>query len=239
MSKTAADVIKTIKDKEVKFLDLRFTDTKGKMQHVTADASCVDDAMFADGYAFDGAVLQTAPADGVWQWQIVGTALAGQPWPTPLAAGQALRIMTGAVMPPGADTVVPQELCAREGDTLRLDERFRFPEGERLQRWHLRFAGARVEGTVETEGRDGTLRAAVPAEGERSATGVELRYVGYAPGGRALPLSFRHRMVANADGTLQNHVTVRLLGLPLARSEVTFAKSERDLKRHLATAPHP
>ncbi len=57
MSKTAADVIKTIKDKEVKFLDLRFTDTKGKMQHVTADASCVDDAMFADGYAFDGSSI--------------------------------------------------------------------------------------------------------------------------------------------------------------------------------------
>ena len=54
---TAADVIKTIKDKEVKFLDLRFTDTKGKMQHVTADASCVDDAMFADGYAFDGSSI--------------------------------------------------------------------------------------------------------------------------------------------------------------------------------------
>jgi glutamine synthetase len=57
MSKTAADVIKTIKDKEIKFLDLRFTDTKGKMQHVTADASCVDDAMFADGYAFDGSSI--------------------------------------------------------------------------------------------------------------------------------------------------------------------------------------
>jgi glutamine synthetase len=57
MSKTAADVIKTIKDKDVKFLDLRFTDTKGKMQHVTADASCVDDAMFADGYAFDGSSI--------------------------------------------------------------------------------------------------------------------------------------------------------------------------------------
>jgi glutamine synthetase len=54
---TAADVIKTIKDKDVKFLDLRFTDTKGKMQHVTADASCVDDAMFADGYAFDGSSI--------------------------------------------------------------------------------------------------------------------------------------------------------------------------------------
>ena len=37
MAKTVADVMKMIKDKDVKFLDLRFTDTKGKMQHVTAD----------------------------------------------------------------------------------------------------------------------------------------------------------------------------------------------------------
>jgi glutamine synthetase len=55
--KTAADVIKMMKDKDVKFLDLRFTDTKGKMQHVTADASCVDADMFADGYAFDGSSI--------------------------------------------------------------------------------------------------------------------------------------------------------------------------------------
>ena len=46
-----------IKDKDVKFVDLRFTDTKGKMQHVTADGSCVDEAMFADGYAFDGSSI--------------------------------------------------------------------------------------------------------------------------------------------------------------------------------------
>jgi glutamine synthetase len=45
-----------IKDKDVKFVDLRFTDTKGKMQHVTADVSCVDEAMF-EGYAFDGSSI--------------------------------------------------------------------------------------------------------------------------------------------------------------------------------------
>ena len=49
--KNVGDVLKMMKDKDVKFLDLRFTDTKGKMQHVTADGSCVDEAMFADGYA--------------------------------------------------------------------------------------------------------------------------------------------------------------------------------------------
>ncbi|WP_333909021.1 molybdopterin molybdotransferase MoeA [Xenophilus arseniciresistens] len=74
-----------------------------------------------DGYAFDGQVLQDTPTDGRgWQWQVVGTALAGRPWTGTLQAGQALRIMTGAVMPAGADTVAPQELCSREGDTLRL-----------------------------------------------------------------------------------------------------------------------
>ena len=66
MSKTAADVIKTIKDKEVKFLDLRFTDTKGKMQHVTADASCVDEAMFADGYAFAPSTPDDFPMLARW-----------------------------------------------------------------------------------------------------------------------------------------------------------------------------
>ena len=54
---TPADVIKMIKDRDVKFVDLRFTDTKGKMQHVTADASCIDESVFADGYAFDGSSI--------------------------------------------------------------------------------------------------------------------------------------------------------------------------------------
>ena len=54
--KTVSDVLKMIKDKDVKFVDLRFTDTKGKMQHVTADVSCVDEAMF-EGYAFDGSSI--------------------------------------------------------------------------------------------------------------------------------------------------------------------------------------
>jgi glutamine synthetase len=55
--KTANDVLKTLKDKDVKFVDLRFTDTKGKMQHVTADVSSVDEGTFQDGYAFDGSSI--------------------------------------------------------------------------------------------------------------------------------------------------------------------------------------
>jgi glutamine synthetase len=43
-----------IQDKEVKFVDLRFTDTRGKWQHVTFDLSLVDKDFFANGQMFDG-----------------------------------------------------------------------------------------------------------------------------------------------------------------------------------------
>jgi glutamine synthetase len=52
-----ADILKMIKDKDVKFVDLRFTDTKGKMQHVTAEASHISEDVFADGFAFDGSSI--------------------------------------------------------------------------------------------------------------------------------------------------------------------------------------
>jgi len=54
---SAADVLALMKDKDVKFLDLRFTDTKGKEQHVTVPASKVDDDFFEDGKMFDGSSI--------------------------------------------------------------------------------------------------------------------------------------------------------------------------------------
>ncbi|MBC7779564.1 MAG: glutamine synthetase beta-grasp domain-containing protein, partial [Proteobacteria bacterium] len=54
---TAADVIKMIKEHEVKFVDYRFTDTRGKEQHVSVPARTVDSAKFDDGHAFDGSSI--------------------------------------------------------------------------------------------------------------------------------------------------------------------------------------
>ncbi len=54
---TAAEIMKQIKDNDVKFVDLRFTDPKGKLQHVTMDVSAVDEDMFADGIMFDGSSI--------------------------------------------------------------------------------------------------------------------------------------------------------------------------------------
>ena len=46
---TGADVLKLIEEKGIKYVDLRFTDTKGKEQHVTVPTRVVDDAFFEDG----------------------------------------------------------------------------------------------------------------------------------------------------------------------------------------------
>ncbi|QFR32712.1 type I glutamate--ammonia ligase [Ancylobacter sp. TS-1] len=54
---TAKDVLKLIKDNDVKYVDLRFTDPRGKWQHVTFDISMVDEDFFADGQAFDGSSI--------------------------------------------------------------------------------------------------------------------------------------------------------------------------------------
>src|SRR5215471_500162 len=54
---TASEILKQIKDNDVKFVDLRFTDPKGKLQHVTMDVVCVDEDMFADGVMFDGSSI--------------------------------------------------------------------------------------------------------------------------------------------------------------------------------------
>ena len=59
-----------------------------------------------DGYAFDGSQLQP---DQALRLNVVETALAGKAWTGTVGRGECLKIMTGAVMPPGLDTVVPQE----------------------------------------------------------------------------------------------------------------------------------
>jgi len=85
-----------------------------------------------DGFAFQGALLQ--PGQPL-RLQIAGTALAGKAWSGTLATTQCLKIMTGAVMPAGLDTVVPQELVEIEGDHITV------PAGALQQGDNRRFQG--------------------------------------------------------------------------------------------------
>ncbi|MFT5450105.1 MAG: glutamine synthetase [Gammaproteobacteria bacterium] len=54
---SADDILKEISEKEVGFVDLRFTDTIGKEQHVTYPAAAVNSGMFEDGAMFDGSSI--------------------------------------------------------------------------------------------------------------------------------------------------------------------------------------
>ena len=53
----AKDVMKMITDNEVLFVDLRFTDTKGKEQHVSVPAKAFEEDKFEHGHAFDGSSI--------------------------------------------------------------------------------------------------------------------------------------------------------------------------------------
>ena len=70
-----------------------------------------------DGFAFSGLQMVAGQATAL---KIVGTALAGKAWQGVIALGECVKIMTGAVMPAGLDTVVPQEMCSLDGDVITI-----------------------------------------------------------------------------------------------------------------------
>ncbi|MGC8807129.1 MAG: gephyrin-like molybdotransferase Glp [Thiomonas sp.] len=72
-----------------------------------------------DGYALRGDDLA---AQGDTVLAVAGRGLAGHAYAGDVAPGSALRIMTGAIMPAGCDTVVPQEFCRVEGDTVTIPQ---------------------------------------------------------------------------------------------------------------------
>ncbi|RDK07159.1 gephyrin-like molybdotransferase Glp [Cupriavidus lacunae] len=104
-----------------------------------------------DGYAFQGAALAAAQT-GTVELEVIGSAFAGGAGALAPTAVQAVRIMTGAVMPAGCDTVVPQEFvetaadgarvrfaadCVRTGDNRRL-------RGEDLARGQAALQAGRI-----------------------------------------------------------------------------------------------
>jgi molybdopterin molybdotransferase len=70
-----------------------------------------------DGYALRGAELRT---DGPTVLRAIGSGFAGQSDVASAGAGECVRIMTGAVMPAGLDTVVPQEFVTVDGDSISI-----------------------------------------------------------------------------------------------------------------------
>ncbi len=71
-----------------------------------------------DGFAFAGEQLSDTQSLSL---KVVGTALAGKAWEGTVKAGECVKIMTGAIMPSGLNTVVPQELCQiKSNDVIEI-----------------------------------------------------------------------------------------------------------------------
>ncbi|EXL02692.1 gephyrin-like molybdotransferase Glp [Aquamicrobium defluvii] len=78
-----------------------------------------------DNSAMDGYAIRLADlsGDGPWRLPLAGRVAAGDAGDTPVPVGAALRIFTGAAIPPGCDAVVIQELTRLEGDTVEIRRR--------------------------------------------------------------------------------------------------------------------
>ena len=144
-----------------------------------------EDNSAMDGYALRGAELQ---ADRERAFTVAGAGFAGQHFSGTVASGECVRIMTGAVMPEGLDTVVPQELVTlvdgvvhvpagvvRGGDNRRL-------AGEDLARGGTVLAAGRVLGPADLGLLASLGHAEVPVFRRLRvaffSTGNELRSVG-------------------------------------------------------------
>ena len=130
--------------------------------------------------AMDGYAIRYADLPG--PWRLTGTSAAGRRFTGNVGAGDAVRILTGAPLPAGADTVVVQEDVARDGDALALTG-----DGPPRHGAHIR-----------PEGLDFTAGTIVARAGDR----VTPARIGVAAAGghRSLPVHRRPRVALLAPG---------------------------------------
>jgi molybdopterin molybdotransferase len=115
--------------------DAEYVDTRGALgRTLAADITATINVPSHTNSAMDGYAIRAADiqADGYSELTVTGTALAGKPFNGHLQPGQCVRIMTGAQMPAGSDTVVMQEQADVTGNRIRIDARHR--RGENVRR---------------------------------------------------------------------------------------------------------
>jgi molybdopterin molybdotransferase len=88
--------------------------------------------------AMDGYAVRSADAVLGAKLKVIGEVAAGRPVARPVGSGEAVRIFTGGVVPPGADAVVIQEDTTREGETIVVNEASK--PGRHVRRAGLDFA---------------------------------------------------------------------------------------------------
>ena len=192
----------------------------------------------ADLSAMDGYAIRFADLPG--PMSVIGESAAGRPFGAPMAAGQAVRIFTGAVMPPGADTVMVQEEARRDGDTVRLDgegpgalgrnvrpkgldfaaDEVLLTEGLRLNPTRIALAAAAGHGVLRVNRR---VRVAMVASGD------ELVPPGADVGPGQLPESNGAMIAAMLAGLPVDLVDLGILADDVGAMTAAFASVDADI----------
>lgn len=188
--------------------------------------------------AMDGYALRFADLPG--PWTVIGESAAGAGFSGSVTPGAAVRIFTGAPMPPGADTVLIQEEAAREGDRLMLAGEGPAYPGRNTRRRGLDFAEG--ETLIATGERLTPARIALAAIGGHAtipvhrklrvaiaATGDELVAPGAAIGPAQLPESNRTMLAAQFADLPVEIVDLGILPDDLDALTRTFADVKADL----------
>lgn len=192
----------------------------------------------ADLSAMDGYAIRFADMPG--PWEVIGESAAGRAFAGSVVAGQAVRIFTGAPLPPGADTVMVQEEAGRDGAQLTLEGEgpafagrnvrrrgLDFAEGdtliaagERLTPARLALAGAAGHGSVSVRRR---VRVAI------AATGDELVPTGAPVAGAQLPETNRLMVAAQLADLPVELIDLGILPDSAATLEAAFRAVDADL----------
>lgn len=122
------DLIEPVQDRE----RLPVRDALGRV--LAEDVISTMDVPGHDNSAMDGYALRFADlaAEGETILHLAGTAFAGRAFPSRLGAGECVRIMTGGVIPEGADTVVIQEVARTDGERIVVPPKQR--QGQHVRR---------------------------------------------------------------------------------------------------------
>jgi molybdopterin molybdotransferase len=183
------------------------------------------DVSAMDGYAVRAADVATAPVT----LKLIGEVAAGHPFERTVGAGEAVRIFTGGVMPPGADTVVIQENASRAGEAVTLTASAARGRNVRVEGLDFTRGAVLLAKGTRLSGRDLALAAAmnhpsVPVHRRPKvavlATGDELVAPGSTPGPGEIVYSngFATMAMAETEGA-----TVIDLGIVPDRVEATVA----------------
>ncbi len=173
----AASICKMIKDEGVEYVDIRFTDPRGKMQHVTAISDIIDEDWFAEGWMFDGSSI--AGWKGIEASDMKLMPDASSAYVDPFYAQKTLAIFADVVEPDTGEAYDrdPRGTARKAENYLKSsgmgDESFWGPEAEFFLFDDVRFEVKMEKVSYEVDAADSPWN---------SGTNFEMGNLGHRPG---------------------------------------------------------